>query len=680
MENKATLEFTSGYPQPFGATVKDGSINFAVFSKNATDVTLCLFQEGNHSPAHELLLDPKNNKTGDVWHIAIPTPDFFSKMTYAFRVNGQTNERNTFDSSKFLLDPYAKEVSTTTDWNDGKPYFPLGVVINDDFNWENDTPPLIPPQDLIIYEMHVRSFTQSPTSEVTHKGKFLGIIEKIPYLLELGINAVELLPIHEFNEKDYDKLNPITKQKLCNYWGYSTMNFFSPMQRYATNSENGTATREFKTMVKELHKNGIEVILDVVFNHTGEGGKEGPLISFKGLETAVYFLIDKDNNYLNYSGCGNTLNCNHPVMRELIISSLRYWVTEMHIDGFRFDLASILTRGSQGQPLDPSPLIDFISQDPILAKVKLIAEPWDAAGLYQVGAFYYQESRWSEWNGKYRDSVRRFIKGTPNCKAEFVTRICGSEDLYKLRGPASSLNFVTAHDGFSLADLVCFNHKHNNANGEHNRDGLNENESWNCGVEGSTTNPKILKIREQQMRNFFLALMVSQGIPMILMGDEYGHTRRGNNNTWCHDNELNWFLWDQINKYKGFHRFCSCIIKFRKQNECLHLNRFLTENDISWHGRDGGNGNWNEADRFISFTLKDPKQASDLFVAFNPSGDIVEVNFPKNSDNTDKKSWHWIVNTANDTPNDFNEELSNETLAPEKYSMPPYSAIILKTS
>jgi isoamylase len=428
-------------------------------------------------------------------------------------------------------------------------------------------------------------------------------------------------------------------------------------------------------MVRELHKNGIEVLLDVVYNHTFEGNQQGPTLSYRGLDRNAYYMIDSQGNYLNFSGCGNTFNANQPLTSSLILDSLRYWVTEMHVDGFRFDLASILTRSSNGAPLSPAPLVEAISQDPILWQRKLIAEAWDAGGLYQVGGFY-PGNRWSEWNGRYRDVVRRFIKGTSGCKTVFSTALCGSQDLYGWgRPPTCSVNFVTAHDGFSLADLVTYNDKHNEENGEGNRDGFDHNDSWNCGIEGHSSNKKIVLLRERQIRNFHLALMVSQGVPMVIMGDEYAHTRHGNNNTWCQDNELNWFLWNRLEIRPGFHRFFYSLINFRKKHPLLRRDEFLKEQDISWHGLLPLQPEWEKDNCFVAFTLNDAQHEADLYVAFNASHLSHVITLPPPRANT---QWHWIVNTQNSSPEDFLDEEHRFKVIGQNYRISSYSAIMLQ--
>lgn len=672
---------TRGEPLPIGPTVTHEGINFAICSRFAEKVTLCLFHPGDVKPCYEIELNPVNHRTGNVWHIGIKLTSF--PYFYGFKIEGQNTKQNqqSFDTSKYLLDPYAKSTSTTTIWGkdqdeiseENEVYHPLGVVASSKFDWENDQPLKLPMQDLIIYEMHVRGFTQDSSSQVKHPGTFLSIIEKIPHLLDLGINAVELMPIQEFNEQEYLKINPITKEHLFNYWGYSTVNFFAPMNRYAASKELGASITEFKTLVKELHKNGIEVILDVVFNHTSEGNEKGPIQSFKGIDNQAYYILDNQGHYMNYSGTGNTLSCNYPLLEDLIIDCLRYWVLDMHVDGFRFDLASIFYRHPSDK-VDFSQIVERISKDPVLSDTKLIAEPWDAAGLYQVGHFY-PTLRWSEWNGTFRDIVRRFIKGTPGQKGIFGTKLCGSEDLYGGKAPFCSINYITSHDGFTLADLVSYNQKHNLSNGEDNRDGFDYNDSWNCGVEGNTINQKILDLRERQQKNFLLALFVSNGVPMLLMGDEYGHTKRGNNNTWCQDNALNWFAWDKLEKKSMFYRFVKKLIHFRRAHPIFSRNSFLTKDDIVWHGVQPFNPNWNNDDRFLAFTLYDHEENQEFYIAFNANFKPLDIEIPPPSN---QRKWHSIINTAFSTPLDFIDQSSAEPLSENHYMMLNFSAIVLK--
>lgn len=676
MKNTFVLEFESGFPFPFGATEEKKGINFAVYAKHVAKLSICFFEESNlNQPFKEVELDPHLHKTGDVWHILVKgLPSF---VVYAFRISPKEKS----DVKFLLLDPYAKAVAGISKWHDENneklTYKPLGkVILQKNFQWEEDTPLKIPKKDLVIYEMHARGFTQHASSKVRYPGTFRGIIERIPYFLELGVNTIELMPIHEFNEKEAFQVNPETKKKLHNYFGYSTVNFFSPMNRFSSSSNGDGAVREFKQMVKQLHKNGIQIILDVVFNHTAEGNENGPTLSFKGFDPNGYYMRDKEGHYLNFSGCGNTFNTNHPIVIELIINALRYWVTEMHVDGFRFDLASIFSRSENGTPLENPPVVEAITKDPVLSETLLIAEAWDAGGLYQLGSFAAKDNRWSEWNGKFRDVVRNFIKGSPGQKSAFSGAISGSHDLYGNTGtPNSSINFVTSHDGFSLADLVSYNEKHNLKNGEENRDGINNNESWNCGCEGPSRNKKVNLLRQRQMRNFHLALMISAGVPLLLMGDEYGHTRKGNNNAWCQDNELNWFLWDEIKKNKDFYRFYKFLIHFRKKHPLLGRERFFGENEIKWHGIHPNNPEWENDNRLLALTLNFSSGEPSLYIAFNAGHMDQMIHIPSPGEG---KYWVWVVNTHDSFSNDFFEEENIKILEKTNIHLLSYSAIMLK--
>jgi isoamylase/glycogen operon protein len=674
-----------GSPFPSGATHIDGGFNFSITCPKAQKVTLVIFKlkenEKRAEIQEEFQLDSNLNRTGDVWHIFIPNIEPGS--LYAYRVETEDSSNGAI----LLLDPYAKSVATSHQWAENHsyyqpnitPYLPLGICTNtvDNFDWEGDHSPSIPVENLIIYEMHVRGFTRDESSGVNHPGSYLGVIEKIPYLLDLGINAVELLPIYEFNELEYAHTYLPTKSTLCNYWGYSTINFFSPMNRFADSDKPGEAVREFKTMVKELHRNGIEVILDVVYNHTAEGGKSVPPITFKGFDEDAYYMTNDEGEYYNFSGCGNTFNANYPLTWQLILDSLRYWVLEMHVDGFRFDLASILTRDPSGIPLGYAPLIEAMSKDPILKGIKLIAEPWDAGGLYQVGSFPAPKGRWMEWNDKYRDCTKKFIRGIEGVIGEFATRICGSQDLYGAQGaPWHSVNFITAHDGFTLEDLVSYEKKHNKSNGENNKDGFDNNQSWNCGVEGPTDDPEILGLRSRLMRNFHMALMISNGVPLLLMGDEYGHTKKGNNNTWCHDNELNWFLWNKIQENEGYWRFYKLMIKFRKDHAHLFCRtQFVTDKDICWYGAKPTPPDWRKNDHFLAFKLTDHEHSNDIYIALNAASTDLIVDFPEPPKG---KKWHLIADTQKQAPDDFIEESQSKVLRKKHYPMKAYSSLILK--
>lgn len=670
MVNVESISISPGTPYPFGANSDEKGINFAVAARDAQKVALCLYDENNQStPMIEIELEPGVHKTGNVWHARVE--GLTTSLLYGYRVFPLPPD----ETSYLLLDPYAKLTSTTSVWGDiHSPYQPLGkVVAKSTFDWQGDKFPDIPSPNMIIYEMHVRGFTKDRSSNVRHPGSFLGIVEKIPYLKELGVNAVELLPIHAFNETEAMQVNPKTKERLFNYFGYSSVNFFCPMNRFASKTSGDQAILEFKTMVRELHKNGIEVILDVVYNHTFEGNGEGPTLSYKGFDKQGYYMINPEGHYLDFSGCGNTFNANHPLARELILESLRYWVIEMHVDGFRFDLASILTRAEDGNPLPNAPIVEAISLDPILSQRKLISEAWDAGGLYQVGGFY-PGTRWSEWNGRYRDVVRRFIKGNAGEKTHFATALCGSQDLYGWRGsPACSVNFITSHDGFTLADLVTYNEKHNQNNGENNRDGFNHNDSWNCGIEGHSSNKRIVFLRERQIRNFHLALMLSQGIPMVSMGDEYAHTKHGNNNTWCQDNELNWFLWNRLDIRPGFYRYFRSLIHLRKNTPLLNRNSFLSNEDITWHGTMPYEPEWELDNNLIAFSLNH-QGSPQLYAAFNASHLMQSVTIPPAGKG---KEWRLIVNTYSSPPEDFFGEEQRQKAPSKHFRMPSYSAILL---
>ncbi len=666
-----SLPTTKGEPRPFGAAKCDKGINFAIHSKEAARVTLCLFKSPDALPLYEIELE---EKTDDTWHVCLPSmPD---GLFYAYRIKTGTEDE---EGLPYLLDPYAKGILSSHEWighSEKSRYHPLGIVLpQEEFDWQGVRRPGIAMKDLVLYEMHVRGFTQSASSDVENPGKFLGVVEKIPYLKQLGVNAVKLLPIHEFNESENHRINPVTYQRLFQYWGYSTVNYFSPMNRYASGANPGAAIVEFKKLVRELHRHGIEVILDVVFNHTAEGNDQGPVISFKGIDKHTYYIVSEDGKLRDFTGCGNTFNCNHPVAMELIQNALRYWATEMQVDGFRFDLASIFYRDVHGDPLASSPLVEALSKDPVLEKIKLIAEPWDAAGMYQVGKYFPESCRWSEWNGKYRDSIRRFIKGIPGEKREFATRLCGSEDLYYNRSPVCSINFVTAHDGFTLSDLVSYNQKHNIENGEENRDGMDQNDSWNCGTEGPTLDKRTAALRERQKRNFILGLLISQGVPMLQMGDEYSHTKKGNNNTWCQNNELNWFLWDAFKNNQGFFRFYQKMIHFRLAHPILRQGRFLSDQDIQWHGMAPFQPDWDGAAQFLAFTLKDHDAENDIYAAFNVREGQANILLPPPPEG---KLWHLVVNTACLSPQDFIDEGNLLPIGQDKFRMQSHSAILLK--
>ncbi len=564
------VEYRVGRVFPFGATVTDGGVNFSIFSKEARSCTLLLFHAGEEEPFVTIPF-PEEFRIGDVYTMLVFGINV-EETEYAYSFDGVFDARAglRFDKTKVLLDPYAKAVSGRSVWgfrgDEGKRPGLRGRFVFEDYAWEGDKPLEYPEKDLVIYEMHVRSFTQHPSSGVRHRGVFSGILEKIPYLKELGVNCIELMPIFEFDE--LDNCRTYEGRTLLNYWGYSTAAFFAPKAGYAGSAPFGMEVDELKNLIKQLHKNGIEVILDVVFNHTAEGNENGPYISFKGIDNRTYYLLSPEGEYLNFSGCGNTLNCNDVVVRDMIKDCLRYWVSSYHVDGFRFDLASILTRDEDGTPMMSPPLVESLAHDPVLGRTTLIAEAWDAAGLYQVGSFP-SWNRWVEWNGRYRDCLRRFIKGDGDRAPELYLRIRGSNDLYSSRGPTASVNFVTCHDGFTLYDLVSYNEKHNEANGEDNRDGSNCNDSWNCGAEGETDDPAINALRFRQIKNMLTILLTSRGIPMLLAGDEFGNTQWGNNNAYCQDNEVSWLDWNLLRKNQDLFRYVKDLIAFRKEHPIL---------------------------------------------------------------------------------------------------------------
>ncbi len=638
---------------PFGVTKMVSGYNFALFSKNATAVSLLLYFDNQSIPDHEIPLHPIQNHTGDVWHILVDDlPDGFY---YMYRVDGpwQPEFGHIFNREQLLLDPYAKGISGLEIWGERDACLEqyLGYVEPVDYDWGDDSPPSIPLSDSIIYELHVRGFSRHSSSGVSHPGTYHAIVEKIDYLKSLGVTAVELMPVQEFDETECRYTNPESKKQLLNYWGYSTIGFFALKTAFAASDVSSGAIREFRDMVRALHAEGLEIILDVVFNHTAEGDKSCPVISFKGIENSTYYILDHTGDYQNFSGCGNTLNCNHPVVHNMILDALRYWVIEMHVDGFRFDLASILTRDENGQVLDNPPLLEAIAKDPVLSHVKLIAEAWDATGLYQVGSFPASR-RWAEWNGRYRDSTRRFIRGEPGLTAEMATRISGSEDLYQHSGrsPYHSINFITAHDGFTMMDLVSYTKKHNNLNGQDNADGESQNFSLNFGVEGETDDRAILSKRRQQVRNMATILMLSQGTPMILAGDEFGNSQSGNNNAWCQDNSISWLDWKLLDLNWDLFAFWKKLIEFRKKHRSLHRKRFFTGKinnssgiaDISWHNVKQGEPGFNTPTKSLAYLIDDVASGSVLFVMANFNEDAIEFEVPSL---TNAKPWRQILST-----------------------------------
>ncbi|ELS00056.1 glycogen debranching protein GlgX [Gloeocapsa sp. PCC 73106] len=661
-----TLTTSIGTARPLGTKVKSDGVNFSLFSEGATGVDLLLFDShSDREPFQVISLDPTVNKTFNFWHIFVE--GLTEGAHYAYRVHGpdNTSDGHRFNPNKVLIDPYSKGNNKTL-WRRGDACGPEDnlvsslrcvVIDTDNYDWEGDKPIGRPVNETIIYEMHVGGFTNSSTSGVTNPGKFSGLVEKIPYLKQLGITAVELLPIFEFD--DTEVLRVVDGKPLTNYWGYSTMSYFAPHPSYCTNPEVGDHVREFRDMVKALHREGIEVILDVVFNHTDEGNHQGPVFSFKGLDNRIYYYLVPENKeyYYDYTGCGNTFNCNHPIGEKFIIDCLRYWVQEMHVDGFRFDEGSVLSRGEDGRPLEHPPVVWAIELDDVLSDTKVIAEAWDAAGLYQIG--YFPGYRWAEWNGRFRDDLRRFVKGDRGVISAVASRIAGSADLYQSRShlPVNSVNFITAHDGFTLYDLVAYNDKHNEANGENNQDGINDNLSWNCGTEGDTSDHWVLDLRKRQIKNFAVLLMVSQGVPMFVMGDEVGRTQKGNNNAYCQDNEISWFDWNLVEENADLLRFWQMVIARRKHFKELLRPRYFTGalnergvQDISWHGTKLNAPGWDDANaRCLAFTMGGFEGDTDLHVMMNMYWESLEFELPTISG----QNWYRFIDTALPTPEDI---------------------------
>ena len=592
------LEYGPGHVFPLGATLFFGGVNFSVFSREAVSCTLVLYHHGQMDPFLEIPF-PDSFRIGNVYSMMVYGLNI-ETVEYGYRFDGPYDPKKglRFDRSKVLLDPFVRSISGRSVWGVEPDYTKTfqhrGQIIREDYDWQGDKPLEIPFTDLVIYEMHLRSFTRHPSSGVRHRGTYAGLTEKISYLKELGVNCVELMPIFEFDE--FENSREVNGRRLLNYWGYSTIGFLAPKAGYAASAPFGMEADELKHMIRMLHQNGIQVILDVVFNHTAEGNENGPTISFKGIDNRTYYLLTPDGGYINFSGCGNTMNCNNPVVRNLVQGCLVYWVSVFHVDGFRFDLASILSRDENGVPMVDPPLLESIASDEVLGKSLLIAEAWDAGGLYQVGRFP-DYGRWSEWNGMYRDCLRRFIKGGAECLPELISRIRGSDDLYRLRGPDASINFVTCHDGFTLYDLVSYNEKHNWDNGEENRDGSNDNFSWNCGAEGETDDPAVNALRLRQMKNMLTVLLTSRGIPMLLSGDEFANTQRGNNNAYCQDNEISWLDWTRLDTHRDLYDFVRRLIAFRKAHPVLRAESYdFSHNrtgypELSFHGTQAWNLN-----------------------------------------------------------------------------------------
>ena len=635
-------------PFPLAHDARGNGVNFALFSRHAHGVCLELFDHPEDAkPARSIILDAARNKTGDIWHVWLE--GIRTGQLYGFRIAGPyaPHEGHRFNPNKLLVDPYATAIAQLPGCDfrpalgydptsplkdlslsevDDAATAPKSVVTHADFDWQGDQPLRHPWESTVIYELHVRGYTIHPTAGVPFPGTYRGLIHKIPYLKELGVTAVELMPVQEFNESQAFRVNPLTGEPLKNYWGYDPIGFFAPKASYASVSADGAQVLEFKEMVRALHAAGIEVILDVVFNHTVEGNELGPTVCFRGIDNAIYYWLDDDKRfYRDFTGTGHTINAAHPVVRDLILDALRYWVMEMHVDGFRFDLASVLGRDRQGHVLADAPLLERIAEDPILRDAKLIAEAWDAAGAYQVGSFSH--SRWAEWNGRFRDDVRRFWRGDEGMLASFASRICGSSDLYQTsgKGPQCSINFVTCHDGFTLNDLVSYARKHNEANGEDNRDGPGENYSENHGVEGESDDPAVEAMRRRQIKNFLLTLAIARGVPMLLAGDEFRRSQRGNNNAYCQDNETSWVDWSLLQRHDEIFRFACRALAFRRAHAVLRREAFYTGEDIQWFDPRGTSPDWFDPRQKAVACLVRGQDGPDLYLMFN--ADTAAVRF-----------------------------------------------------
>jgi isoamylase len=676
----------TGQSFPLGATVSTDGVNFCVYSKSSTAVELLLFDRASDpQPAQVIQLDPEKHRTFHYWHVAVP--GLKPGQVYGYRVYGpfDPSRGHRFDPDKVLLDPYARAVALPPGYNrmaaartgDNTTVAMKSVVADTGrYDWEGDTPLKRPFTGTVIYEMHVAGFTRHPSSGIApeRRGTYAGLVEKIPYLQELGITAVELLPVFLFDEQE-------APQGLTNYWGYNPISFFAPHCGYSSQQDPLAALDEFRDMVKALHRAGIEVILDVVFNHTAEGNDNGPTFCFKGLENRDYYILeDGGARYANYSGTGNTLNANQSIVRRLILDSLHYWVEEMHVDGFRFDLASILSRDEEGNPLASPPILWDIETDPVLAGAKLIAEAWDAAGLYQVGTFI--GDRWKEWNGQFRDDVRSFLRGDNGTVSKLAARFLASPDLYghEEREPEQSINFVTCHDGFTLNDVVSYNQKHNEANGEGNRDGHDHNLSWNYGVEGPTADPEIERLRERQIKNFFTITLLALGVPMLLMGDEVRRTQQGNNNAYCQDNEISWFDWTLLDQNADLRRFVKHLIRFRlglsiyREGRGLSLLELIRQSGLRWHGVDLDWPDWGYHSHSLAFSVVGRRGRFHFMVNAYWEALAFEL-LPPPSDSAD--GWRRVIDTYLEPPDDFCPWTEAPAVEGSSYLVQPRSVVLL---
>jgi isoamylase len=678
---------TSGRSHPLGATLQPGGANFSLFSRDASAVDLLLFDNAPDSRAARVIrLDPVANRTYHYWHSFVP--GIRAGQIYGYRVHGPSDPAIglRFDPSKLLLDPYGRAVAVPPNYSRDAASLPGDntaaamksvVVDSSSYDWEGDAPLKRPSSRTIIYELHVRGFTRHPSAGLPDatRGTYAGLIEKIPYLQDLGITAVELLPVFQFDTQD-------APRGRINYWGYAPVSFFAPHHAYSARREPLGAVDEFRDMVKALHRAGIEVILDVVYNHTAEGDHRGPTVCFRGIDNRTYYILEKHRSqYANYSGTGNTLNANHSVVRRMIVDSLRYWVAEMHVDGFRFDLAAILARDSSGEAMASPPVLWDIESDPQLAGTKMIAEAWDAAGLYQVGGFVGDS--WREWNGRFRDDVRDFLRGADHSVVRIADRLLGSPDIYghEEREAEQSINFVTCHDGFTLNDLVSYNTKHNEQNGEYNRDGADDNRSWNCGVEGPSDDPAVEALRVRQVKNFLTITMLSLGVPMIVMGDEVRRTQNGNNNAYCHDDQTNWFDWTLLGKHAGIRRFAKMLIARRQLRDMeternrVSLNQWLLRAAKAWHGVRLGQPDWSSFSHSLALALEVPEHGQRLHLILNAYWEPLDFELPPAG--AAGNPWRRWIDTALETPHDIVEWQSAPPVAGESYHAEARSVVAL---
>jgi glycogen operon protein len=685
---KREISTDAGASAPLGATPSQVGVNFSIFSRHASRVELLLFdREDDAQPERVIPFDPCTNRTYFYWHVFVP--GLKVGQIYAYRIGGPFDPANglRFDSNKVLLDPYAKGVAVPKAYSrdaaarteDNAATAMKSLVIDPaGYDWEGDLPLRRPFSQTIVYEMHVRGFTRHPNSGVSaeKRGTYAGLIEKIPYLQKLGITAVELLPVFQFDAHD-------CPAGFLNYWGYAPVSFFAPHQAYSSQPHGSGPADEFRDMVKALHRAGIEVILDVVFNHTAEGAEFGPTLSLKGVDNSTYYILQPDRSrYANFSGTGNSLNANHPIVRRMILDSLRYWVGEMHIDGFRFDLASMLTRDSSGHPLADPPVLWDIESDPCLAGTKMIAEAWDAAGLYQVGSFIGDS--WKEWNGKFRDDVRGFFRGESGSVRRVADRIVGSPEIYghEEREAEQSVNFVTCHDGFTLNDLVSYNQKYNEANGEESRDGANDNRSWNCGVEGPSNDPMIERLRNRQVKNFLTVTMLSLGTPMLLMGDEVRRSQNGNNNAYCHDSEISWLNWNLVDEHADLLRFTRLLISRRllrdvsAERQRKSLIRLVHEANKAWHGVKLDQPDWSDHSHSLALSAEIRQEGLLVYLILNAYWESLGFELPLLQNGANKKWRRWI-DTYLDSPEDIVEWKAAPAVGGHVYTAGPRSVVVL---